>query len=108
MGKLKDHQEWLNIKLTGKSPITFCSLKLIYWLHIDNIIPPSHPFRNKIEAEYGIIDWDKLDKLKTHTVANSLSTGHLPTENYMLTNIFMEWELSRIQNATIVEKNHKH
>ena len=67
MGKLKDHQEWLNIKLTGKTPNALCSLKSIYWLHIDNIIPPSHPFRNKIEAEHGIIGWDRLDKLKIST-----------------------------------------
>ena len=86
LGKLKDHQQWLSIKLAGKSPTNICSLKSIYWLHIDNIIPPSHPFRNKIEFEYGIINWDKLDKLKTSTYSRQQSFHWRSTHGKLYTN----------------------
>ena len=66
-GRLKDHQEWLDNKLFGMELSSLRTLKSIYWLNINNIIPPSHPFRSKIETEYGLIDWSRMDKLKVST-----------------------------------------
>ena len=43
------------------------SLRSIYKLHIDNIIPPPHPFRIKMDAEYGPLNWDLIDKQRFST-----------------------------------------
>ena len=71
MGRLKSHQEWLNLKRGEQDFGYLNSLKAIYRLHIDNIIPPPHPFRNKIDAEYGPQNWELVDKQKFSTYSKA-------------------------------------
>ena len=66
-GRLKDHLNWLEETLVGTEISSLCSLKTIYWLKIKHIVPPPHPFRNKIEAKYGIVVWSQIDKQKVST-----------------------------------------
>ena len=62
MGRLRTHQEWLNATRADQDFGYLNSLRSLYRLHIDNIIPPPHPFRNKIDAEYGPQNWELVDK----------------------------------------------
>ena len=67
MGRLKTPQEWLQAKRADQGYGYLNSLRSIYRLHIDNVIPPPHPFRNKIDAEYGPLNWDLVDKKRFST-----------------------------------------
>ena len=69
MGRLKSHQEWLHSKRADQDFGYLNSLRAIYELHIDNIIP--HPFRNKINAEYGPLNWEQIDKQRFSTYAKA-------------------------------------
>ena len=66
-GRQKDHTYWLQAQLLGTNLTSLCTLKSIYWLHIDHIIPPVHPFRSKIDLDYGPQDWTAIDKEKIST-----------------------------------------
>ena len=85
-GRLKDHQEWLKDKLLGSELDSLCSLKSIYWLNINKIVPPPHPFRNKIEAEYGLIDWGIVDKQKVSTYSRMLAFQWRSTHGKLFAN----------------------
>ena len=65
-GRLKDHVMWLQSKDLGTNS-SLTSLKSIYSLHIDHIITPVHPFRSRIDVEYGPQDWTSIDKQKIST-----------------------------------------
>ena len=67
MGRLKTHQDWLRQKRTDQDFGYLNSLRSIYKLQIDNIVPPPHPFRNKVDAEYGPLNWDLIDKQRFST-----------------------------------------
>ena len=63
-GRQKDHTFWLQSQVLGTELTSLCTLKSIYRLHIDHIITPVHPFRSKIDLEYGPQDWTSIDKEK--------------------------------------------
>ena len=63
-GRLKDFINELSVQTEGLEDSSLNTLKSIYWLHISHIIPPTHPFRSRIELELGPIEWGKLDKEK--------------------------------------------
>ena len=71
MGRLKTHQNWINAKRADQDFGYLNSLKSLYRLHIDNIIPPPHPFRNKIDTEYGPQKWEDIDKQSFFTYSKA-------------------------------------
>ena len=63
-GKVKDHQQWLEQQTLPSSITSLCTQRSIYWLHIKHIIPPTHPFRTKMNNELGQINWAKIDSFR--------------------------------------------
>ena len=64
-GRIKDHIAWLEEKTDGTVWESLKTQRSIYWLHIAQIITPSQPFRSKMDALLGPIDWERIDKGKT-------------------------------------------
>ena len=63
-GRVKDHELSLQDQLNGLQPSNLCTQKIIYWLHVNHIIPPPQPFRTRMDNELGSTDWKKIDKTK--------------------------------------------
>ena len=72
-GRIKTFEEKLKERLKSVNETYLNSLKALYWLKIDSIIPPPHPFRNRLEIKYGDIDWDKVDRSKSSTYSRMQS-----------------------------------
>ena len=85
-GRVDSHIKWLEEKYSHLNITTLRSLKSIYKLHIDNIIPPPHPFRNKIESEHGLINWEEVDKDKTTTYSRQQAFNWRSTHGKLYAN----------------------
>jgi hypothetical protein len=53
-------EERLHIMHGGKKIEDFNTQKKLYWLYVDQVIPPTHNFRHMIEESYEP-DWSKID-----------------------------------------------
>ena len=85
-GRLKQHIKWLESKETTTDISSLRNLRNIYWSRIDNIIAPMHPYRNKMEAKYGDIDWSKIDKVKISNYSRMQSYIWRSTHGELFTN----------------------
>ena len=63
-GKVKNFMLWLDEQLAGIESSSLSTQRSIYWLHVQHIIPTTHPFRSRMDIEFGPIKWNWVDKTK--------------------------------------------